>query len=146
MIDPLAEWRLIHLLCKHFGLTIEYINNEMPVLPDWYCCLSVALDEEEEEAHTRQYLAYISAGGDPKKFPKRKKRATATRKQDTNPFNMVMGAIQKSGLKIPSVRGSVDEYARARGMQKIFKMPDGTFVDEGGNPVEPTPGSVFVSR
>ncbi len=55
-----------------------------------------------------------------------------------------MGAVKKSGLSVPSVRGSPQEYANIKGMRKVYQMPDGTFVDDGGNPVEPTPGSVFV--
>jgi hypothetical protein len=118
----------------------------MPVFPDWYVCLSVALDEEESEWYNRQYLAWISAQQDPKKFPKRPKRDLSSpaekRKPDT--FSMVMDTMRMSGVKIGTAKGNVGEYAEARGLQKVYQMPDGTLTDENGNPVEPTPGSVFV--
>lgn len=115
----------------------------MPVLPDWYCCLSVALDAEEDEQYSQQYYAYIAAGGDPKKFPKQRHRHMEP-VAPKNPGDMIFGAIAKSGLQMPSLHGSVDEFARSRGIQKIYQLEDGTFVNEAGEPVEPTAGSVFV--
>lgn len=117
----------------------------MPVCPDWYACLSVALDTEEDEWYNQQYLAFIAAGGDPKKFPRRPRRYIPPSKTvQKNPYDLVVGAMKQSGVKIGAARGTVSEYARARGLQKVYQMPDGTFTDENGNPVEPTPGSVFV--
>ena len=115
----------------------------MPVLPDWYCCISVALDAEEEEMWFQQRNAYMAAGGDLKKFPKRPERYVQARQEVCqNPFDVVMNALK--GSKIPQTRGNIDEYARARGLRKVFRMPDGTFVDDAGNPVVAPPGSVFV--
>ncbi len=116
----------------------------MPVLPDWYCCISVALDAEEEETWFQQRNAYMAAGGDLKKFPKRPERYIQAAQQEVsqNPLDIVMNALK--GSKIPQTRGNIDEYARARGLRKVFKMPDGTFVDDAGNPVVAPPGSVFV--
>lgn len=132
-------------MCKHFGFTSQYVNEDMPVLPDWYCCISVALDAEEEEAYMQQRNAYMAAGGDLKKFPKRPQRYTQARRTETveeNPFDIVMGAMK--GAKVPTAKGNINEYAKARGLQKVFQMPDGTIVDDTGKPVEPTPGSIFV--
>ncbi len=132
-------------MCKHFGFTSQYVNEDMPVLPDWYCCISVALDAEEEEAYMQQRNAYMAAGGDLKKFPKRPQRYTQVRRTEMaeeNPFDIVMGAMK--GAKVPTARGNINEYAKTRGLQKVFQMPDGTIVDDAGKPVEPTPGSIFV--
>lgn len=132
-------------MCKHFGLTGRYVNEDMPVLPDWYCCVSVALDAEEDEAYMQQRNAYMAAGGDLKKFPKQPQRHLVQTRDagvQHNPFDVVMGAMK--GAKVPRARGNINEYAEARGLQKVFQMPDGTFVDAAGQPVEPTPGSVFV--
>jgi hypothetical protein len=57
---------------------------------------------------------------------------------------MVMGAMRESGVRIGAAKGTVSEYAKMRGLQKVYQMPDGTLTDKDGNPVEPTPGSVFV--
>lgn len=135
----------MRLLCKHFGFTSRYVNEDMPVLPDWYCCISVALDAEEDEAWIAQRNAYMAAGGDLKKFPKKPSRHTtqlAQQAEPRNPLDIVMDAMK--GAKIPRVKGSIDEVARARGLPKVFKREDGTFVDSAGNPVEVPPGSVFV--
>lgn len=115
----------------------------MPVLPDWYVCISVALDAEEDEAYMQQRNAYMAAGGDLKKFPKRPARYTgAPRAEEKNPFDIVMGAMKTA--RVPRATGSIKEYAKSRGLRKVFQMPDGTFVDARGRPVEPTPGSIFV--
>ena len=116
------------------------------MFPDWYACLSIALGIEEDEWYNQQYLAYIAAQGDPKKFPKRPRRyiPPSTKAPQKNPFNLVMDAVKGSGVKIGAARGTVAEYAKSRGLQKVYQMPDGTFTDKDGNPVEPTPGSVFV--
>lgn len=120
----------------------------MPVIPDWYACLAVALNEEEDEWYNQQYLAWISAQQDPKKFPKRPSRHVSSSKPakrpQKNPFDMIMNTMRSSGVKIGAAKGTVAEYAQARGMQKVFRMPDGTLTDQDGNKVEPTPGSVFV--
>lgn len=118
----------------------------MLVIPDWYVCLSVAINAEEQEQHTRQYIAYVSAGGDPKKFPKLKRPhlVPAERRPDVNPHDIIMNAISTSKVQIGGVKGNVGEYAKARGLQKVYQMPDGTFVNEDGERVEPTAGSVFV--
>ena len=118
----------------------------MLVVPDWYACLAVALDEEEDEWYNRQYLAWIAAQQDPKKFPKRPKRYVppSTERVQKNPLNMVMNAMRESGVKIGAAKGTVSEYAKIKGLQKVYQMPDGTLTDKDGNPVEPTPGSVFV--
>lgn len=142
---------MVRLVCKHFGLSSQYINEEMPVLPDWYCHLSVAVDAEEDEWYNQQYLAYMSAGGDLKKFPKRKRRYTeiaqTTRREplpQENPADLVLGALGQSGVNMVGRKGSAKEYAEARGLDRAYQMPDGTFTDKDGNPVEPKPGSVFV--
>jgi len=129
-------------VCKHFGFTSQYVNEDMLVLPDWYCCVSVALDAEEDEAYMQQRNAYMAAGGDLKKFPKRPQRYIQAQPAERNPFDVVMNAVK--GVRVPTARGSVSEYARSRGLRKVFQMPDGTFVDDAGKPVEPTPGSIFV--
>lgn len=126
----------------------------MPIVPDWYCCLSVAVDTEEDDWYNQQFLAYLGAGGDPKKFPKRKKRygqrsvnqrpgqqAGPEPDQET-PYDIVTRAL--GGGPIGSMKGDVDTWAKARGMRKVLQMPDGTFTDEAGNPVEPNAGSIFV--
>ncbi|NIV01722.1 MAG: hypothetical protein GWN55_10455, partial [Phycisphaerae bacterium] len=78
-----------------------YINEEMAVWPDWYCCIAVALDAEEESWHNQQFLAYIGAGGDPKKFPKKKKRIIPESREEEEgprPHDIVMGALSRSGV------------------------------------------------
>jgi len=109
---------------------------------EWYCCLAVALDAEEDEAYDRNYTAWISAGQDPKKFPKRPKRLTATREKGKVD---VLGALKEAGVKIGERKGSLEEYARLRRMQRVFQHADGTFRDADGNVIEPPPGSVYVS-
>lgn len=121
----------------------------MPVLPDWYCCVSVAIQAEEDEAYDSGFYAYLAAGGNPKKFPKRPRRYTTpaeVNRQVENPFNTVMGALRMSGGAIPGRRGSIEEYARLKGLQTVYQMPDGTFTDKDGNQIEPVPGSVFVKK
>lgn len=117
----------------------------MPVLPDWYVSISIALDAEEEEWHNRQFLSYLAAGGDPKKFPKKKEPYTIpAKKEEESTHSVVMDALGMMGGMITGRRGSVKEYADSRGLKKVYEMPDGTFVDEAGNKVEPQAGSVFV--
>jgi len=127
----------------------------MPVLPDWYCCLSVALDAEEDEWYNQQMLAYMAAGGDMKKFPKRRRRYGQTRSANVAPravegppeetgYDIVMDALKKANMPLVGMKGDIGTFAKARGLKKVFQMPDGTFTDEAGNPVEPTQGSVFV--
>lgn len=122
----------------------------MPVIPDWYCCLSVALDAEEDEWYNQQYLAYMAAGGDLKKFPKRKRRArrraanqAPTEPERKNAYDIVTKAIKQSGLPFIGMKGDVNTWASARGLKKVFKTEDGRFVDEEGNLVD-AEGSVFV--
>jgi hypothetical protein len=127
----------------------------MPVLPDWYCCVSVAVDAEDDEWYNQQFLAYMSAGGNPKDFPKRKRREqrSVNRRQESraqvedeeqNPYDIIKGALKRGNVPMKGMRGDVDTWAKVRGYKKVLQMPDGTFTDEAGNPVEPAPGSVFV--
>lgn len=117
----------------------------MLVLPDWYCCLSVALDAEEDEWYNQQLLAFIAAGGNPKDFPKRPRRVLPpSGTPQKNPYDLVMGALRRTDLKVGAIQGTLAEYAEIRGLEKVYRMPDGTFTDGNGNPVEPPPGSVFA--
>lgn len=109
----------------------------MPVFPDWYCCVAVALDAEEEEYYERHFCAYIAAGGDPKKFPKRRAR----RAQGSVD---VLSELQRAGLRVPAIKGDVKEYAALRGLTKVYRLEDGSYVDENGQPVVPNPKSIFV--
>jgi len=113
-------------------------------LPDWYVSISIALDAEEEEWHNRQFLSYLAAGGDPKKFPKKKEPYTMPAKKEESTHDVVMGALGMLGGAISGRKGSVEEYASSKGLKKVYEMPDGTFVDEAGDKVEPQAGSVFV--
>lgn len=119
----------------------------MLVLPDWYVSVSIALDAEEEEWHNRQFLSYLAAGGDPKKFPKRRKPYTVPAEEEVNVHKTIMGALgvlEGTPAQIGAMRGNVDEVAKVRGLQKVYEMPDGTFVDKDGNRIEPDAGSIFV--
>jgi len=111
----------------------------MPVVPDWYCCLAVAIEAEEDAAYNNSFNAYIAAGGDPKKFPARKKRQPAARAAQKNPLDMIMKAV---GGALPRRRGTLKDYSRTK--ESVYRLPDGTFVDKAGKPIEPPEGSVFV--
>jgi len=108
---------------------------------EWYCCLAVALDTEEDEAYDRNYAAWIAAGQDPKKFPSRPQRlVVATEKGQVD----VLKSLREAGVVISTRQGSLEEYARMKKMTRIFQHADGTFRDADGNVVEPPPGSVYV--
>lgn len=125
-------------------MSVDYINNHMPVFPDWYVCTSIALDADEEEWYNRQYLAWVTSGNDPKKFPKRKLPYTEPVQETRNVQDMVVNALSMGKVKMDARKGDINEYARAKKLQKVYQMPDGTFVDEHGERVEPQAGSVFV--
>jgi hypothetical protein len=112
----------------------------MPVT-DFWCMLAIAIRTEEDDRWRSEFYAYLSAGGDPKKFPKRPERKRfrkEAKKVD------VVGALKRSGVAISPVRGSFEEYAKMRGMRRIFQLEDGRFVDENGKETLPPPGSVYV--
>ncbi|MCK9601116.1 MAG: hypothetical protein M0R06_18900 [Sphaerochaeta sp.] len=112
------------------------------MLPDWYCLLSVAADVDE----ARRYERYLLAGGDPKKY-KHPAAPLPTKAKSSNPFEIVMGALKRSGMN-PETKGqrlSPEEYARARGIKKVYRdVETGAMFDENGNPVTPNPGQAFV--
>jgi len=116
----------------------------MPVFPDWYCCLAVAL---EENLYVR-YERYVLAGGDPKEYPKHLKPKPDAPPPQRNPLEMIMGAMKVPGVQkdVMGRRGSLDELAEVRGWPRVYKTEDGRLVDEHGNEVEPMPGAVFVPR
>ena len=128
-------------MCQHFNLPSTYVDVELPVY-DWYCMISVALDEEEDRSYERVYVAYIGAGGDPKKFPKPRKKITAPGRVDGE--SIVVDALSRSTIPIAKTKGSIEDYARAKKLTKVYRHPDGTITDEHGKVIEQRPGFAFV--
>ena len=117
------------------------MNEELSVF-DWWCCVSIALDKEDADQYNLNFAAYIAGGYDPKKFPGPSKPYTVApsdRKVD------VVKALRDGGFPVGAARGSLEEYARIKGLRKVYKLEDGTFVDEDGNPTQQPPGTVYVT-
>jgi len=95
----------------------------------------------EDKAYNDQFFAYISAGGDPKKFPKR--REQTIQKSGTSGED-ILRELKRAGINMPATRGTLEEYGKLRGLKKVRQLADGTFIDEAGSPVTPPKGHVFV--
>lgn len=100
--------------------------------------MSVALDDNE----AKRYERYLLAGGDPKKY---RHPAAETTARASNPFDMVMNALKQGKIDIGGRKGSVEEVARAKGLNKVYRdTVTGEMFDQDGNPVTPGPGMTFV--
>lgn len=139
------------MVCRYFGLDAEYCYDE--ILPDrWLAYLSVSLDMNEQD----DYRAYISAGGDPKKF-KWSSSDHAGMKPKSTVMEQILDGVKAGGF---AARGKRDiwEYGEAIGLKTITKAekwaePErpgekGKFlghvwVDDSGNEVD-TSGYIII--
>lgn len=142
--NPLAEFRSIRMVCKHFGFSADYIDEEMEYGLFW-CYLAEALDAEE----LNDYRDAIMQGG--KKARQKWKWATpdhagtrsiATRNKDVR-GSLMQIATAMTGKK-PKPTGTIEEYAKIRNLPMIYRDEEGNYFDGEGNPVESKPGFVFI--
>jgi len=140
----MAEFRAMRLICKHFNFIGDYLDEELEYGIFW-CYLAEALDAEE----LIDYRETLLAGG--KEAKKKWKwatpdhagtRAVVTRKEDVraslSDFATMMGMrMQKTG--------NIDEYARIRGAQEVYRDGAGKLYDRNMNPIESETGLVFVA-
>jgi hypothetical protein len=142
----MGEYRAIRLICKHFNFLGDYIDEELEYGRFW-CYLAESLDAEE----LRDYRDAILQGG--KKAKQKWKWATpdhagtkpvATRDKDVR---KTLGdfAMALTG-KRPEKAGSIDEYAKVRGMNVVYQDEEGNLYDENYDRIESTSGLIFIPR
>jgi hypothetical protein len=116
----------------------KYVDEELSI-SDFFQLYAVALDLEEQ----RQYEQYILAGGDPKKFRWSSRSPDEPRATDDDLMGGILDFAIKSRIKPKRI--DIADIASIQGdMPFAFQLPNGDFVDEDGNPIEPPPGYVFV--
>ena len=140
----MAEYRALRMVCRHFNLSIEDIDEELEYGKFW-CCLAEALDAEE----LQDYRDAVAMGG--KKAAKKWKWATPDH-AGTRPVlsgkkaaqaSMIDFAAMLSGGKVKK-SGDIGEYAKVRQLQRVWQDEEGNLFDQDGNPIESDPGLVFV--
>ena len=105
-------------------------------LAEWLCALAAALDVEYE----RRQWEYLLAGGDGKKWPSRPTGGSGSSREAIDSIMRFGKELARRGAV---VRGSIHEVAKLRGLQKVFKTPDGKYIDAEGNEVKVPEGHVF---
>ncbi len=140
----MAEYRVVRLICKHFGFDAHQVD-EWVEYGEFWCYAAEAFDAEE----LQDYRDSILAGGKEakKKWKWQTKDHAGTRSVATKSKNvgqsiadfatmLTGGPLKKSG--------DVSQYAKIRGLQKVFQDKEGNLYDENMNKIESDSGLVFV--
>lgn len=141
----MGDYRAVRLVCKHFNFSGDYVNEELEYGSFW-CYLAEALDAEE----LNDYRDAIMQGG--KQAKKKWKWATPDH-AGTKPVAMGKKDVRKSledfvtaftGRRAEK-GGSIDEYAKVRGLDVVYQDEEGNLYDKDYNRID-AKGMIFVPR
>lgn len=124
---------MVALVCRYFNMAGP-IANDLDV-SEFIQYYAMALDLDERE----MYQKFILAGGDPEKFKW---------SEEWKPPKTIGDKIfQFAGERMKTKPRQIDlaEIAEIQGgFDMVYQLEDGSYVDQGGKPIEVPPGYVFV--
>ena len=126
---------MLALVCRHFNMPGPTADELF--LDDFIQYYAMALDLDERD----MYEKYILAGGDPNKFE------WSDEWQIPGPEAVNKKIMQFAAERMKTKPKKIDlaEIAEIQGgMDMVYQLEDGSFVNEAGEPMEVPPGYVFV--